>query len=70
MGFNSVLNELISIGGDADTIASMAGQVMGAYLGESELPRSELEWLPQRDEINRIIDRFAVTIAKAETYSR
>jgi len=70
MGFNAVLNELISVGGDADTIASMAGQMMGAYLGESALPKSELERLPQRDEINRIIDRFAVTIAKGEPYSR
>jgi len=69
-GFTAVLKELISLGGDADTIASMAGQVMGAYLGESELPKSELERLPQRDEIIRIIDRFVVTIAESETYSR
>ncbi|MBO0721319.1 MAG: ADP-ribosylglycohydrolase family protein [Blastocatellia bacterium] len=60
-GFTAVLQELISLGGDSDTIASIAGQTMGGYLGESELPESERNLLPQQDEMIRIIDRFVAT---------
>jgi ADP-ribosyl-[dinitrogen reductase] hydrolase len=66
-GFNRVLKELISGGGDTDTIASIAGQVMGTYIGESALPQSEMERLPQRDEIIRIIDRFVRTVVNSVT---
>jgi ADP-ribosyl-[dinitrogen reductase] hydrolase len=68
-GFNAVLQDLISAGGDTDTIASIAGQVMGTYVGEVELPQSEVERLPQRDEIITIIDRFVATVANSTTYA-
>jgi ADP-ribosyl-[dinitrogen reductase] hydrolase len=64
VGFIGVLKELVSAGGDADTNASIAGQIMGTYLGQSQLPQLEVRQLPFTDEITRIIDRFAVTIAK------
>lgn len=48
-----------------DTIASMAGQVMGTYLGQSQLPQAELRQLPKLDEITRIIDQFVDTVANA-----
>jgi ADP-ribosyl-[dinitrogen reductase] hydrolase len=65
--FIAVLTELISAGGDTDTIASIAGQVMGTYLGQSQLPRDEMDRLPNLGEITRIIDRFVITIANADS---
>ena len=62
-GFISVLKELISAGGDTDTNASIAGQVMGTYLGQSRLPQSLVRQLPNLEQINWIIDRFVVTVA-------
>jgi len=43
----------------------MAGQVMGTYLGQSQLPQAELRQLPKLDEITRIIDQFVDTVANA-----
>lgn len=40
--FERVIHEAIFVGGDVDTLASMAGALSGAYLGLSALPR---RWL-------------------------
>ena len=46
--FESTLNELVAIGGDTDTIASIAGQVAGARGGLRVLPPRLLDDVPQR----------------------
>jgi ADP-ribosyl-[dinitrogen reductase] hydrolase len=38
MGVKGILSAIIRCGGDTDTNASIAGQVMGAYLGFNHLP--------------------------------
>lgn len=38
LGFSEVLNQIIQSGGDTDTNASIAGQIMGAFLGYDQLP--------------------------------
>jgi ADP-ribosylglycohydrolase len=63
-GFIGVLKELVSAGGDTDTIASIAGQIMGTYLGQSQLLQELVSLLPNLDEITGIIDRFAATVAR------
>jgi poly(ADP-ribose) glycohydrolase ARH3 len=36
--FERVIHEAVFIGGDTDTIASMAGAIAGAHLGEQSIP--------------------------------
>ena len=56
--FVSTVTYAISLGGDTDTIASMAGAISGAYLGVGALP---IEWqgrLENRDYISQLADRL------------
>ena len=36
--FKSILEQIVSCGGDTDTNSAMAGQIIGTYLGEKEIP--------------------------------
>lgn len=56
-----VLRNTIEVGGDTDTIASMTGQVAGAWLGASQIPRKMIASLPNKPDIERIADDFAKT---------
>ena len=38
LGFTTMITSVVEVGGDTDTIASMAGQVAGAALGSAALP--------------------------------
>ena len=59
ISFSGVLDDLSRIGGDVDTIASIAGQVAGAHLGVEALPKALLDGLADRDVVEHIGDRFA-----------
>lgn len=59
LGFAEVLKQLIHCGGDTDTIASMAGQIMGALVGYENLPEQMIHRIPERDMIIRIASGFA-----------
>lgn len=54
-----LLHNVIEAGGDTDTIASMTGQITGAWLGASQIPRDLIESLPDAPDIERIADAFA-----------
>src|SRR6185312_13589425 len=56
--FAAGLDELVEAGGDTDTIGSIAGQVAGAHLGFSRLPR-ELVALGPVQEILGLAEAFA-----------
>jgi ADP-ribosyl-[dinitrogen reductase] hydrolase len=58
-GIEPVIEEIVAIGGDTDTIASIAGQLAGAQLGASLLPRTMLEQLPEREWITDVAARFS-----------
>jgi ADP-ribosylglycohydrolase len=60
--FDGVLREIIEGGGDTDTIASMAGQIMGAWLGASQIPRNMVDSLADAAEIERVATEFALTV--------
>jgi ADP-ribosylglycohydrolase len=60
-----VLRSVIEAGGDTDTIASLTGQIAGAWLGASQIPRKMIELLPNTPDIERIADEFARTVAGA-----
>ena len=59
--FDMVLRNVIEAGGDTDTIASMTGQIAGAWIGASNIPNL-VRSLPRADEIERIVDAFAATV--------
>lgn len=63
MPFDSVLRSTIEAGGDTDTIASMTGQIAGAWLGVSGIPRELIDMLPNAKYIERVTDKFAATIS-------
>ncbi|HEY6330355.1 MAG TPA: ADP-ribosylglycohydrolase family protein [Blastocatellia bacterium] len=69
LGFEAVLAHLVSAGGDTDTIASMAGQVMGALIGKSKLPIDLLQRLDGVDSISAAAAKFA-TAVQANIFSQ
>src|SRR6266581_4994808 len=63
--FENTLADLVRIGGDTDTIASIAGQIAGARMGAPTLPASLLTLLPDRELIEGMGDRFAAFVETA-----
>jgi ADP-ribosyl-[dinitrogen reductase] hydrolase len=59
LGFQGVLESLITCGGDTDTIASITGQVMGALLGKENLPTELIECLPTLTMITKTTNLFS-----------
>jgi len=57
--FEPILEELIAIGGDTDTIASIAGQVAGARTGIEALSSTLVSLVPERQLIEDLGNRFA-----------
>ena len=66
LGFIDVLAQLIECGGDTDTVASIAGQIMGARIGYSQLPYQLIERLEERESILAIADSVANYIEKCD----
>jgi ADP-ribosylglycohydrolase len=60
--FRSALEELVRIGGDTDTIASIAGQVAGARLGLAGLPSDLVSAVPERELVSDVARRFDLAI--------
>ena len=59
LGFERIISEVINCGGDTDTNASIAGQIMGTILGYKNLPvnlLSKLEKTPKYDKIDKILN--------------
>jgi poly(ADP-ribose) glycohydrolase ARH3 len=56
--FVSTVIYAVSLGGDTDTIASMAGAISGAHLGIEAIPQEWLEQLENRDYILNLADRL------------
>ena len=59
IGFTEMVRQVIAVGGDTDTIASIAGQIAGASLGLSGLPKDLVEHLPERELAMDIAGRLA-----------
>jgi ADP-ribosyl-[dinitrogen reductase] hydrolase len=58
-GFEPSLYAMNEIGGDTDTIGSIAGQIAGAALGADALPLHLLDRVSHREDVRRIADEFA-----------
>lgn len=61
LGFAGMLDQIISVGGDTDSNASIAGQIAGAWLGLRALPAELAERLPQKDSLLKIGHAFAAS---------
>jgi len=57
--YDDLLEFVISLGGDVDTIAAMASAIWGASRGIEALPENKLELLEQYDEIVSLAEDFA-----------
>lgn len=64
IGFKGMLGKIIKVGGDTDTIASIACQVAGTIIGFSSLPVDLLDRLPEREMIFEIASRFAEAVVR------
>ena len=62
VGLVEVLRGAIEAGGDTDTIASIAGQIAGAWLGARQLPGELVDALPAEYDIRGIANEFAQTV--------
>jgi ADP-ribosylglycohydrolase len=49
--FDSVLRSAIEAGGDTDTIASMTGQIAGAWIGALQISRDLIQLLPDANDL-------------------
>lgn len=59
LGFIEILKQLIACGGDTDTIASMAGQIMGAKTGFQMIPHQFVEKIPNWKDLYDKVARCA-----------
>lgn len=57
--FIQLMDFVVRIGGDTDTIGAMAGSLWGAARGISQLPQDHLERLEQRDRIKNVASALA-----------
>jgi ADP-ribosyl-[dinitrogen reductase] hydrolase len=64
-GFWEVLQAAIAAGGDTDTIASMTGQIAGAWVGLRGIPPELVQRLPSREEVLGIARSFASIVVNA-----
>jgi ADP-ribosylglycohydrolase len=56
--FQRTLTSLVMEGGDADTNAAIAGALLGAAIGYSQLPGEWLDALPHHDWLLREVDAW------------
>jgi ADP-ribosyl-[dinitrogen reductase] hydrolase len=66
---SSVLAHTISIGGDTDTLASIAGQVAGTVVGLAGVPHNLLADVNGADELKSISETFAKLVASQNSPS-
>ena len=62
LGFEQMILELISAGGDTDTVASMAGQVGGTFIGRSSIDEGLVARLPDLQLVEIISIQFAEAV--------
>ena len=64
--FKKCLIAAVNHNGDSDSTGAIAGNILGAYLGEEALPREWMDKLELTEVINSLIDDFMRIISGAE----
>jgi ADP-ribosyl-[dinitrogen reductase] hydrolase len=67
IGFVNMLQQIVRGGGDCDSIASIASQIVGSSLGLAGLPENFIRNLPEIELILKIAGRFADKYSVTET---
>ena len=67
LGFASMLEQVISVGGDTDSNASIAGQLVGVRLGSNGLPADLIRRLLEENTLLRIGRTFAESTNSGQT---
>jgi ADP-ribosyl-[dinitrogen reductase] hydrolase len=65
--FDEILRMVIEAGGDTDTNASMTGQLLGTWIGASQIPERLIHSLPNVQDIERIASDFAAMLEEQPT---
>lgn len=60
-----LLKKVVGLGGDADTIASMVGQIIGAWRGTGSVPAEVIENLAEKEEVLEIAEEFGDLVGTA-----
>jgi ADP-ribosylglycohydrolase len=58
MSFEQILSTIIKQGGDADTNCAVAGAVLGAYLGKSQITPDYINKLAYKDYLDKSVDNY------------
>ena len=56
--FRDALVAAVNLGGDADTIGAVCGQIAGSYYGYSTIPRKWLEAVKDWQKVDALIEKF------------
>ena len=62
--YRDLVLKAVNLGGDADTIAAIAGGIAGAHYGLAEIPEEWLEVLRKKDYLEKIAADFYNTLVK------
>ena len=62
--FEEALIAAVNLGGDADTIGAVCGQIAGAYYGYSAIPERWLAVIKDREKLDNLIDDFIAVCRK------
>ena len=60
--FEDALVEAVNLGGDADTIGAVCGQIAGAYYGYSAIPERWLAAIKDREKLDKLTDDFMAAV--------
>lgn len=58
-GFESILYAINDVGGDTDTIGSIAGQIAGAHIGADDVPTKLVSSVPNAEQVFTIASELA-----------
>lgn len=64
--YQELMNSIIQIGGDVDTIAMMAGGIFGAYNGIDHIPDRHVQKLERQAEIKELAGKLSSLINEKE----
>ena len=56
--FRDALVAAVNLGGDADTIGAVCGQIAGSYYGHSAIPRKWLEAVKDWQKVDTLVEKF------------
>lgn len=63
VGFRAAIERAIACGGDTDTIAAIAGQLIGAALGRTSIPDELVEEFDEAPDVEKLTEEFQAALS-------